>query len=34
LWVAMVSARRDVVRLHQGTRHYVHRIAPTLRGCA
>jgi hypothetical protein len=34
LWIAMVPARRDVVTLHQGTRHYVQRILPTLRGCA
>jgi hypothetical protein len=34
LWIAMVLARRDAVTLHQGTRHYVQRISPTLRGCA
>ncbi|MCW2545576.1 MAG: hypothetical protein JWN96_36 [Mycobacterium sp.] len=33
LWIAMVPARRDVVTLHHGTRDFVHRIAPTLRGC-
>jgi hypothetical protein len=34
LWIAMVSARRDAVTLHQGNRRYVQRILPTLRGCA
>jgi hypothetical protein len=33
LWIAMVSARRDVVTLHHQMRDYVHRITPTLRGC-
>lgn len=34
LWIAMVPARRDVVALHQRTRHCMQRIVPTLRGCA